>query len=147
MAFGFSPIEDSAGRRYVFRLECPDATPEASVAAHVARDGSLSFEAFARRAETPGRARREPASLPSTALTDGERVMLATSRELGEAMGRIRAATERQTAELVRMRDQHRMALAQLSEQMLKLELRLEALRERHHRSRFQRWLRRLLGR
>jgi len=147
VAFVFSPIEDSAGRRYVFRLECPDGTPDAWVAAHVARDGSLSFEAFARRAETPGRARREPASLRSTALTDGERVMLATSRELGEAMGRIRAATERQTAELVRMRDQHRMALAQLSEQMLKLELRLEALRERHHRSRPQRWLRRLLGR
>ncbi|TMA36013.1 MAG: methyltransferase domain-containing protein [Deltaproteobacteria bacterium] len=142
VAFAFPSIADSAGRRYVFRLECPDATPEAWVAAHVARDGSLSFEVFAGRPETPARARHEPTSLPSTVLSDGERVMLATSRELADAMRRLLAATERQTAELGRMRDQHRTALAQLSEQMLKLELGLEAVRNRHRS-----WLRRLLGR
>ena len=105
-------------------------------------DGSLSFEVFAGRPETPARARHEPTSLPSIVLSDGERVMLATSRELADAMRRLLAATERQTAELGRMRDQHRMALAQLSEQMLKLELGLEAVRNRHRS-----WLRRLLGR
>ena len=72
--------------------------------------------------------------------------MLATSRELADAMRRLLAATERQTAELGRMRDQHRTALAQLSEQMLKLKLKLElgleAVRDRHRS-----WLRRLLGR
>jgi len=49
VAFVLPPLRDSAGRRYVFRLECPDGTPETCIAAQVARDGSLAFEAFALR--------------------------------------------------------------------------------------------------
>jgi SAM-dependent methyltransferase len=50
IAFDFGPLAASAGRRFVLRLTAPSGDPGARLAPHVARDGTLSFEAFARRA-------------------------------------------------------------------------------------------------
>jgi hypothetical protein len=50
VAFQFDPLAASAGRRFVLRLKSPDGAAGARLAPHVARDGTLSFEAFARRA-------------------------------------------------------------------------------------------------
>jgi SAM-dependent methyltransferase len=49
VAFEMDPLAASAGRRFVVRLTSPDGAAGARLAAHVARDGTLSFEAFARR--------------------------------------------------------------------------------------------------
>jgi hypothetical protein len=49
LAFQFSPLEASASRRFVVRLTSPAGATGARVLPHVSRDGTLSFEAFARR--------------------------------------------------------------------------------------------------
>jgi hypothetical protein len=49
VAFQFGPLAASAGRRFVVRLTSPDGGAVARLAPHVGRDGTLSFEAFARR--------------------------------------------------------------------------------------------------
>jgi SAM-dependent methyltransferase len=49
VAFDFGPLTASAGRRFVLRLTAPSGHPGARLAPHVGRDGTLSFEAFARR--------------------------------------------------------------------------------------------------
>jgi methyltransferase family protein len=52
VAFQFGPLPASAGRRFVVRLTSPDGAPGTRLAPHVARDGTLSFEAFARRSRS-----------------------------------------------------------------------------------------------
>jgi SAM-dependent methyltransferase len=49
VAFNVGPLAASAGRRFVLRLTSPNGPVGARVVPHVARDGTLSFEAFARR--------------------------------------------------------------------------------------------------
>jgi hypothetical protein len=49
VAFQVSPLAGSARRRLVLRLSSPGGAPGARLIPHVARDGTLSFEAFARR--------------------------------------------------------------------------------------------------
>jgi SAM-dependent methyltransferase len=49
-AFQFPPIEGSAGRRLAIRFISPDGSAGARVVVHVARDGTLSYEALVRRA-------------------------------------------------------------------------------------------------
>jgi SAM-dependent methyltransferase len=51
IAFAFAPLD--AGGAFFFRLDAPDAARGTTVSACVAPDGTLSFEAFVRRAETP----------------------------------------------------------------------------------------------
>jgi hypothetical protein len=43
------PLAASAGRRFVMRLTSLDGAAGARLTPHVARDGTLSFEVFARR--------------------------------------------------------------------------------------------------
>jgi SAM-dependent methyltransferase len=50
MAFDFDPLPDTAGRRLVLRLTSPAGAADTRVVPHVARDGTLSYEAFVRRA-------------------------------------------------------------------------------------------------
>ena len=49
VALEVGPLAASTGRRLVLRLTSPDGAAGARLAPHVARDGTLSFEAFARR--------------------------------------------------------------------------------------------------
>jgi hypothetical protein len=49
VAFDVDPLTPSAGRRFVVRLRSPGGAPDARLLPHVGRDGTLSFEAFARR--------------------------------------------------------------------------------------------------
>jgi len=49
VAFEMGPLAASAGGRFLVRLTSPDGATAAQLAPHVARDGTLSFEAFARR--------------------------------------------------------------------------------------------------
>jgi SAM-dependent methyltransferase len=50
IAFQFPPIEGSAGRRLAIRVTSPAGSAGARVVVHVARDGTLSYEALVRRA-------------------------------------------------------------------------------------------------
>jgi SAM-dependent methyltransferase len=49
VAFQTEPLVASGGRRFVLRLTSPRGDPGVRLAPHVGRDGTLSFEAFARR--------------------------------------------------------------------------------------------------
>jgi SAM-dependent methyltransferase len=49
-AFEFPPIEGSAGRRLAIRVTSPDNSKSVRIVVHVARTGTMSYEALVRRA-------------------------------------------------------------------------------------------------
>lgn len=50
IAFDFAPLPDTGGRTVVVRLASPSGAPDVRVLPHVARNGTLSYEALVRRA-------------------------------------------------------------------------------------------------
>jgi SAM-dependent methyltransferase len=127
VAFRFPPLADSAGRRYAFRLTAPD-TRDTRFIASASPDGTLCFDAFGARPPAARVAAGAPASAPAarSAAQLVEAILLGP-----RASDVVRACREAVAAEAEAQRARHDDAVRRidrLAEQLLRVEVRLEAL-------------------